>query len=130
MRHASFEQPVVYGPLGKLLATVVGSIAHPPVRRRGTFCGSIALADPASEWRTVSLALAAEIIVRSQRGTRIIAASDELTAAAIELYSTRPDKSWTLTDCASFVVMHREGIREALTGDRHFEQAGFVALLK
>jgi predicted nucleic acid-binding protein len=38
--------------------------------------------------------------------------------------------NWTLTDCISFVVMKEEGIAEALTGDRHFEQAGFVALLK
>jgi predicted nucleic acid-binding protein len=48
----------------------------------------------------------------------------------IELFSRRADKSWSLTDCISFVVMQREGIRDALTGDKHFEQAGFVALLK
>ena len=41
-----------------------------------------------------------------------------------------PDKEWPLTDCVSFVVMKERGITEALTGDRHFEQAGFVALLK
>jgi predicted nucleic acid-binding protein len=40
------------------------------------------------------------------------------------------DKEWPLTDCISFVVMAREGITEALTGDRHFEQVGFVPLLK
>ena len=40
------------------------------------------------------------------------------------------DKEWTLTDCISFVVMQREGITDALTADHHFEQAGFVALLK
>lgn len=48
----------------------------------------------------------------------------------IKLYSSRPDKEWSLTDCISFVVMQQEGLTEALTGDRHFEQAGFVALLK
>jgi carbon-monoxide dehydrogenase medium subunit len=76
VRHATFERPVVDGPLGKLLATVVRNIAHPPIRSRGTFCGSLALADPASEWCTVAVALGAEMIARSRRGTRVIAASD------------------------------------------------------
>jgi predicted nucleic acid-binding protein len=48
----------------------------------------------------------------------------------IELYDNRLDKQWSLTDCISFVVMQQHGITEALTGDHHFEQAGFVALLK
>jgi predicted nucleic acid-binding protein len=48
----------------------------------------------------------------------------------IQFYTNRADKEWSLTDCISFVVMQREGITEALTGDHHFEQAGFVALLK
>jgi len=56
--------------------------------------------------------------------------SASLFQAGLELYRHRPDKDWSLTDCTSFVVMQREGITEALTGDRHFEQAGFVALLK
>ena len=51
-------------------------------------------------------------------------------AQGIELYRNRPDKDWSLTDCISFVVMNREGITDALTADRHFEQAGFKALLK
>jgi len=48
----------------------------------------------------------------------------------LQLFQSRPDKEWSLTDCISFVVMQREGITEALTGDHHFEQAGFTALLK
>jgi predicted nucleic acid-binding protein len=40
------------------------------------------------------------------------------------------DKDWPLTDCISFEVMREHGISEALTGDHHFEQAGFKALLK
>jgi predicted nucleic acid-binding protein len=47
----------------------------------------------------------------------------------VELYNHRPDKSWSLTDCISFAVMRQRGITDALTGDRHFEQAGFNALL-
>jgi predicted nucleic acid-binding protein len=47
----------------------------------------------------------------------------------LRLYREREDKGWSLTDCISFVVMEREGITEALTGDRHFAQAGFKTLL-
>ncbi|MGI8980072.1 MAG: type II toxin-antitoxin system VapC family toxin [Pirellulaceae bacterium] len=48
----------------------------------------------------------------------------------LDLFASRSDKDWSLTDCISFVVMEDHGLREALTGDKHFEQAGFVALLK
>ena len=64
------------GPLGDLLAEVVHHIAHKPIRARGTFCGSIAHADPASEWCLVAAAFDAEMIIRSVRGTRIVAAKD------------------------------------------------------
>jgi predicted nucleic acid-binding protein len=59
----------------------------------------------------------------------IVPCNQAILEAGIELYSERADKQWSLTDCISFVVMEREGIAEALTGDHHFEQAGFVALL-
>jgi predicted nucleic acid-binding protein len=45
-------------------------------------------------------------------------------------YAERSDQQWSITDCASFITMDREGIREALTYDRHFQQAGFEALLR
>ena len=48
----------------------------------------------------------------------------------IELYAHRSDKAWSLTDCISFVVMRERGLTDALTGDHHFEQAGFRILLK
>ena len=48
----------------------------------------------------------------------------------LELFAARPDKQWSLTDCISFVVMQERGLSEALTADRHFEQAGFMMLLK
>ena len=80
VRHAAFERPVVAGPLGGLLATVVGHIAHHPIRTRGTFCGSLAHADPASEWCAVAATLDAEIVLRSLRGTRTIAAKDFFAA--------------------------------------------------
>jgi hypothetical protein len=49
---------------------------------------------------------------------------------AIELYVQMADKEWSLTDCVSFLVMRDRGLTDALTADHHFEQAGFVALLK
>lgn len=48
--------------------------------------------------------------------------------AGVRLYDERPDKEWSLTDCLSFVAMEGGGIKDALTGDHHFEQAGFRAL--
>ena len=60
----------------------------------------------------------------------IVPPNEDLFEAGISLYSRRPDKDWSLTDCISFVVMQQRGMTEALTGDRHFEQAGFMALLR
>ena len=77
VRHAAFETPVEDGPLGRLLAMVVRYIAHSPIRARGTFCGSIAHADPASEWCAVAVALNAEMVAESRTsGTRIIYARE------------------------------------------------------
>src|SRR5215467_3369162 len=76
VRHAAFHRPVVAGPLGALLTTVVRHIAHYPIRLRGTFCGSLAHADPASEWCLVAATLGAEMTAMSTRGARKIAAAD------------------------------------------------------
>jgi carbon-monoxide dehydrogenase medium subunit len=76
VRHQTFHRPVVDGPLGTLLSAVMRHIAHYPIRTRGTFCGSIAHADPASEWCLVAATLGAEMAARSVRGARIIAAAD------------------------------------------------------
>jgi uncharacterized protein len=48
---------------------------------------------------------------------------------AVDLYQSRPDKNWGLTDCISFIVMTQNNISEAVTTDRHFIQAGFCALM-
>jgi predicted nucleic acid-binding protein len=62
--------------------------------------------------------------------TEIVPASDDLFRRGVALFARRPDKGWSLTDCISFVVMQERGLTEALTGDHHFEQAGFLALLR
>lgn len=61
---------------------------------------------------------------------QIVALSDDLYTRAFHLYRQRPDKEWGLTDCISFVVMTDQKITEALTSDEHFQQAGFVALMR
>ncbi len=76
VRHAAFHHPVVDRCLGALLSDVVSNIAHYPIRQRGTFCGSLAHADPASEWCLVAATLDAELTAMSTRGTRRIAAQD------------------------------------------------------
>jgi uncharacterized protein len=48
---------------------------------------------------------------------------------ALERYRSRVDKTWGLTDCMSFLIMEQQGITDALSGDRDFQQAGFNALL-
>src|SRR5262249_50172318 len=76
VRHAAFHRPVVAGPLGALLTHVVRHIAHYPIRLRGTFCGSLAHADPASEWCLVAATLGAEMTAMSTRGARAMPAAD------------------------------------------------------
>ena len=67
--------------------------------------------------------------VSNNPSVHIISVTEALRDRALELYASRPDKTWGLVDCASFVVMQDEGITEAFTTDRHFEQAGFRCLL-
>ena len=81
VRHAAFQRPVAKGPLGNLLAAVVRNIGHYPIRTRGTFCGSLAHADPASEWCLVAVTLGAEIVAQNARGKRTIKAQDFFTGA-------------------------------------------------
>jgi predicted nucleic acid-binding protein len=54
----------------------------------------------------------------------------KLFKRGLELFRSREDKEWGLVDCISFIVMQDRGLVEALTSDEHFEQAGFVALLR
>lgn len=60
----------------------------------------------------------------------IVPLTEEMSLAGWELFCNRMDKEWSWIDCISFLLMQERGIRQALTTDEHFEQAGFVALLK
>ena len=59
----------------------------------------------------------------------VVSFEPELIGSAFDLYRSRSDKDWSLTDCLSFVVMQRRQLTNALTTDRHFEQAGLTAAM-
>lgn len=68
--------------------------------------------------------------ILGDRRVEVIPQTPQLFRDALNLYQSRADKEWSLTDCASFMIMKRRGIEEALTDDHHFTQSGFKALLK
>lgn len=76
LTHAAIEDGVLPGALGRFLASVARGIAYRAVRNRGTLGGSLAHADPAADWVSTMALLDARLEVRSQSGSRVIAAAD------------------------------------------------------
>jgi predicted nucleic acid-binding protein len=68
--------------------------------------------------------------IRTADWVEVVHIDPVLEAAAWQLWESRPDKDWSLVDCSSFAVMQTRGLTATLTGDHHFEQAGFAALLR
>jgi carbon-monoxide dehydrogenase medium subunit len=75
-RHRDIERDALIARHAPLLAEAAPHVAHPQIRNRGTLCGNLAHADPASEFPAVMLALGARMRARSTRGERWIGASD------------------------------------------------------
>lgn len=69
-------------------------------------------------------------MVRTSADITVIHVDEQLDEDGWQLLKSRPDKDWSLVDATSFKLMEQVGMREALTTDRHFEQAGFARLLK
>ncbi len=82
----------------------------------------------AQDRRNAAAAVVASFRSRSQ--VTIYPQTPKLFDSAFSLYRQRPDKDWSLTDCASFVIMEEQQLTSALTHDHHFVQAGFEALLR
>jgi len=59
----------------------------------------------------------------------VVSLDKRLFDRAFELYRSRMDKTWGLVDCVSFIVMREREIKDALTSDGHFRQAGFNPLM-
>jgi aerobic carbon-monoxide dehydrogenase medium subunit len=116
-RHAAFHHAVQDGPLGAMLAAVVRHIAHYPIRLRGTFCGSLAHADPAAEWCLVAATLDAELIALSARGERRLAVRDFFRGAMATALA--PDELLAETRLAILPADTRFGFEEfsRRTGD-------------
>jgi predicted nucleic acid-binding protein len=68
--------------------------------------------------------------IRSNPNVEVVPQTSLQFLSAFGHYRSMVDKEWSLTDCASFVLMRERGLTEALAHDHHFEQAGFVALLR
>jgi predicted nucleic acid-binding protein len=92
-----------------VLLEIAGALARPPLR---------------------VLAIGVIETLRSSNSVTIIQLTSRLFEESWQLYKSRADKSWSWVDCISFVVMHAYSIQSALTSDQHFEQAGFIALLR
>jgi carbon-monoxide dehydrogenase medium subunit len=83
VRHRDLERGAVDGPLGRLLAGAARAVGHPPIRARGTVCGSLAHADPAAEWCLVGVAAGARVDVASVRGSRTLSVHDLLDSPLV-----------------------------------------------
>ena len=80
------------------------------------------------QWRSLAIDTIKDL--RDDPKIEVVQVSSALFSKAFRLYKTRIEKEWGLTDCISFIVMQERKLTEALTTDRHFEQAGFKALLR
>ena len=80
------------------------------------------------QYRDAALKLLSSL--QRDASVEIVPLSGPLLQHGVALYAERPDKEWGLTDCISFIVMEERGIRDALTADEHFKQAGFRPLLR
>lgn len=102
--------------------------ARSPVVHSYVFAELVALFETRRKPRQIALDFIQTAI--DNRELKIVWLTEGDFRQALALLHARPDKQYSLCDAASFVIMRRMNIREALTTDRHFEQEGFVRLLK
>jgi len=109
VRDALIEQHFTFVVTEYVLVETANALSRPPLR---------------------AAAIKLLLTIQKSKDIDTVAISREIYTKAFELYSARPDKDWSFTDCTSFVVMKAQGIKEAFTTDHHFQQAGFSILLK
>lgn len=124
VRHAAVTAP---GPLGRLLDTMRQHVAHGPIRARGTFCGSLANGDAASEWCLLSVALEAAVEVRSVGRERIVP-MDALLLGSM-MTTLEPDEMIVAAHLPVLPEGTRVGFHEFARRAGDFAQVMAVAIL-
>ena len=108
-----------------LLAQAVRHVAHPAIRNRGTFGGSIAHADPSAEWPACARALDARLHLAGIRGTRVVAARDFFTG--LHETAIRPGELLTAIDIEAIGDGFRSGFAEVSRRQGDYALAGLAA---
>ena len=109
----------VYGNLGKILRVTTDAVL---IESCNSFSKKMI--------RPLALALMDKVKKAEQLGVlEVVHVSEELIERGWELFRSRNDKEWSLTDCISFIVMKDRGISRAITSYHHFEQVGFEKLM-
>lgn len=125
VRHAGLERSALVRERCPMLARVVRFVAHPPVRNRGTFCGSIANAHPAAELAAVLAATGGEVELRSRSGERRVPYHRFVKGP----FSTARGPGELVT--AIHVPAHAAGgFHEITRREREYALAGAVALVR
>ena len=104
-------------------------LASQPVDKLTSEYILLELGDGLSKLRYRNLAVQTVELLKQDSTFHIIPASNEIWKNAWSLFTSYQDKEWSLTDCTSFVLMRQFNLNSALTADKHFQQAGFRALL-
>ena len=68
--------------------------------------------------------------IKADPAVEVFEQTHEQFEKAASEYASRLDQRWSLTDCASFLLMESRGVTEALAHDRDFLQAGFIPLMR
>jgi len=118
-RQRAVEREGLIAERSPLVHQTMPFIAHPQIRNRGTFCGSVAHADPASELPAVILALQAQLKAQSSQGSRWIAASDFF----VDLFETALEPEELLVEVALPPVMAHTGYAFEEVSRRHGDYA-------
>lgn len=121
-RQAAVEDSEVVARVCPLLRDAVRLVAHRVIRNRGTVCGSLAHADPASELPAVLLALGGSVVAVSGRGRRVIAVADLFTG----VFETTLEPDELLAEAWFPASPPKSAIREESRRHGDFALAGVV----